>query len=192
MMLSSILMMGICFSLCIQPRSETIATFALCGFSDMYAYCLVLAALASVAPSRKQELVNLSLRAWLCGIVAGFLSACMAGLSVCVYVCLCVCVCMCVCVCVYVCVYVCVCVCMCVCVCVCMSALVFTDPEKVDHSNWCLSEAIQLPFWVSYKPACNSSLAAHYLCNLCSTQHALSSVLGSAQLGLSERSSLNM
>nr|KAG5695294.1 hypothetical protein BaRGS_028229 [Batillaria attramentaria] len=63
----------------LTPRTETIATFALCGFSDVYAYCLLLAVLSAAAPSRKQDLVGVSGRAWICGIVACFLSACMAG-----------------------------------------------------------------------------------------------------------------
>ncbi|XP_052095831.1 solute carrier family 28 member 3-like isoform X2 [Mytilus californianus] len=64
----------------IQDRSMVIATYALCGFSNVGSIGIMLGALGAMAPTRKQDLTKVVVRAMICGNVACFLTACLAGL----------------------------------------------------------------------------------------------------------------
>lgn len=64
----------------IQDRSMVIATYALCGFSNVSSIGIMLGALGAMAPTRKQDLTKVVVRAMICGNVACFLTACIAGL----------------------------------------------------------------------------------------------------------------
>ncbi|KAK7484553.1 hypothetical protein BaRGS_00024185 [Batillaria attramentaria] len=66
----------------ISPRSETLATYALCGFSDLVALGMMTAALSTVAPSRRPHVLQVAPRALITGITACLLTAAMAGLLV--------------------------------------------------------------------------------------------------------------
>ncbi|XP_033750452.1 solute carrier family 28 member 3-like [Pecten maximus] len=61
-------------------RSEVITTYALCGFSNLTALGIMIGALTAVAPSRKADIVRVSLRALISGCMACFITACVAGL----------------------------------------------------------------------------------------------------------------
>ncbi|CAI5786937.1 solute carrier family 28 member 3 [Podarcis lilfordi] len=61
-------------------RSETIATYALCGFANFGSLGLVIGGLTSMAPSRKRDIAGGALRAMIAGTVACFMTACIAGI----------------------------------------------------------------------------------------------------------------
>ena len=64
----------------IAPRSFTIATYALCGFSNFSSIGIQIGGIGSLAPGRKQDLARLGFRALLAGTLANYLSAAIAGL----------------------------------------------------------------------------------------------------------------
>ncbi|XP_045168651.2 solute carrier family 28 member 3-like [Mercenaria mercenaria] len=64
----------------ISEKSEIIATYALCGFANFGSIGITLGGVGALAPSRKPELSQMVLRAMICGNVACFLTACIAGL----------------------------------------------------------------------------------------------------------------
>ncbi|KAM5328933.1 solute carrier family 28 member 3 isoform 2-T2 [Glossophaga mutica] len=61
-------------------RSETIATYALCGFANISSLGIVVGALSSMAPSRKRDITSGAVRALISGTIACFLTACIAGI----------------------------------------------------------------------------------------------------------------
>ncbi|KAH0628227.1 hypothetical protein JD844_009105 [Phrynosoma platyrhinos] len=61
-------------------RSETIATYALCGFANFGSLGVVIGALTSMAPSRKKDIASGAFRAMIAGTVACFMTACIAGI----------------------------------------------------------------------------------------------------------------
>ncbi|XP_068961183.1 solute carrier family 28 member 3 [Petaurus breviceps papuanus] len=61
-------------------RSETIATYALCGFANFGSLGVVIGGLTSMAPSRKQDIAAGAFRALIAGTVASFMTACVAGI----------------------------------------------------------------------------------------------------------------
>lgn len=63
----------------IQPRSVVIATYALCGFSNFGSIGIMLGAMGAMAPARKGDLAEVSLRALAAGSAACFMTACVAG-----------------------------------------------------------------------------------------------------------------
>ncbi|CAL1538783.1 unnamed protein product [Lymnaea stagnalis] len=63
----------------ISDRSVVIATYALCGFSNISSMGIQLGALGAMAPNRKGDLSKIVFRAMLAGNVACFLTACIAG-----------------------------------------------------------------------------------------------------------------
>ncbi len=64
----------------IDPRSFTIATFALCGFANFSSIGIQLGGIGALAPERRADLARLGFRALLAGTLANFLSACIAGI----------------------------------------------------------------------------------------------------------------
>lgn len=64
----------------ISEKSEIIATYALCGFANFGSIGITLGGLGALAPTRKSDLTRMVLRAMICGNVACFLTACIAGL----------------------------------------------------------------------------------------------------------------
>lgn len=66
----------------ISPRSITIATYALCGFANPGSLGILVGALSTIAPDRRAEVAGLSLRAFVAGTLACFMTACVAGILV--------------------------------------------------------------------------------------------------------------
>ena len=66
----------------ISQRSITIATFALCGFSNFSSIGITLGALGSMVPERKSDLASIALKSMIAGTTVTLTSACMAGLLV--------------------------------------------------------------------------------------------------------------
>lgn len=62
-----------------QKRAETIATYALCGFSNPGSIGTQIAALATMAPTRQSDLAKVAFRAFVAGSISCFLTACIAG-----------------------------------------------------------------------------------------------------------------
>ncbi|XP_023619396.1 solute carrier family 28 member 3 isoform X4 [Myotis lucifugus] len=61
-------------------RSETIATYALCGFANISSLGIAIGALTSMAPSRKDDIISGAMRALISGTTACFMTACVAGI----------------------------------------------------------------------------------------------------------------
>ncbi|XP_054439277.1 solute carrier family 28 member 3 [Pteronotus mesoamericanus] len=61
-------------------RSETIATYALCGFANISSLGIVVSALTTMAPSRKHDIASGAMRALISGTIACFMTACIAGI----------------------------------------------------------------------------------------------------------------
>ncbi len=64
----------------LDPRSFTIATYALCGFANFSSIAIQIGGIGALAPNRKSDLARLGLRAVAAGTLANFLSACIAGM----------------------------------------------------------------------------------------------------------------
>jgi CNT family concentrative nucleoside transporter len=64
----------------LDPRSFTIATYALCGFANFSSIAIQVGGIGALAPSRKSDLARLGLRAVAAGTMANFMSACIAGM----------------------------------------------------------------------------------------------------------------
>ena len=59
----------------LDPRSFTIATFALCGFANLSSIGIQIGGIGALAPSRRDDLTRLGLRAMLAGTMANLMSA---------------------------------------------------------------------------------------------------------------------
>jgi concentrative nucleoside transporter, CNT family len=64
----------------LDPRSFTIATYALCGFANFSAIAIQIGGIGGLAPSRKSDIARLGLKAVAAGTMANFMSACIAGM----------------------------------------------------------------------------------------------------------------
>src|SRR4051812_1233687 len=63
----------------LDPKSFTIATFALCGFANFSSIGMQIGGIGALAPSRRHDLARLGLRAMLAGTLANFVTATIAG-----------------------------------------------------------------------------------------------------------------
>jgi CNT family concentrative nucleoside transporter len=63
----------------LDPRSFTIATFALCGFANLSSIGIQIGGIGALAPNRRGDLARLGLRAMLAGTMANLMSASIAG-----------------------------------------------------------------------------------------------------------------
>jgi CNT family concentrative nucleoside transporter len=64
----------------LDPRSFTIATFALCGFANFSSIGIQIGGIGALAPERRHDLARLGIRAMLAGTFANFVSATIAGM----------------------------------------------------------------------------------------------------------------
>jgi CNT family concentrative nucleoside transporter len=64
----------------LSARSEAIATYALCGFSNFATIAITIGGIGAIAPERKADLARLGLRAMVGGALACFQTATIAGL----------------------------------------------------------------------------------------------------------------
>ncbi|MBS1997717.1 MAG: NupC/NupG family nucleoside CNT transporter, partial [Cyanobacteria bacterium SZAS LIN-2] len=64
----------------ISAHAETIATFALCGFANLSSIAMQIGGIGEIAPSRREDLARLGVKALICGTMASYLSATVAGL----------------------------------------------------------------------------------------------------------------
>src|SRR5262245_21713196 len=63
----------------LDPKSFTIATFALCGFANFSSIGIQIGGIGALAPERRHDLARLGMRAMLAGTFANFISATIAG-----------------------------------------------------------------------------------------------------------------
>jgi CNT family concentrative nucleoside transporter len=64
----------------LDPRSFTIATFALCGFANLSSVGIQIGGLSALAPNRRNDLARLGFRAMLAGTMANLMSASIVGI----------------------------------------------------------------------------------------------------------------
>ncbi|HEY3973567.1 MAG TPA: NupC/NupG family nucleoside CNT transporter [Candidatus Sulfotelmatobacter sp.] len=64
----------------LDPRSFTIATFALCGFANFSSIGIQIGGIGALAPNRRGDLARLGVRAMLAGTMANLMSASIAGM----------------------------------------------------------------------------------------------------------------
>jgi CNT family concentrative nucleoside transporter len=63
----------------LDPKSFTIATFALCGFANFSSIGIQIGGIGALAPTRRHDLARLGFRAMLAGTLANFVTATIAG-----------------------------------------------------------------------------------------------------------------
>jgi concentrative nucleoside transporter, CNT family len=64
----------------ISPRGTMILTYALCSFANFGSVAILIGGLTALAPERRAEIAGLGLKALLAGLLAGFMTAAMAGI----------------------------------------------------------------------------------------------------------------
>jgi CNT family concentrative nucleoside transporter len=63
----------------LDPKSFTIATFALCGFANVGSIGIQIGGIGALAPNRRHDLARLGVRAMFAGTLANFMTATIAG-----------------------------------------------------------------------------------------------------------------
>ena len=64
----------------LSAKSVVIASFALCGFANFSSVAIQIGGIGALAPDRKADLARLGLKAMLCGTMASYISASLAGI----------------------------------------------------------------------------------------------------------------
>jgi CNT family concentrative nucleoside transporter len=64
----------------LDPKSFTIATYALCGFANFGSIGIQIGGIGALAPDRRDDLARLGFRALIAGTFANFMTACIAGM----------------------------------------------------------------------------------------------------------------
>lgn len=64
----------------LSHKSTVIASFALCGFANLGSIAIQIGGIGSLAPERRQDLAKLGIKALICGTLASYLSASIAGI----------------------------------------------------------------------------------------------------------------
>jgi len=64
----------------ISERTAVLATYALCGFSNLGSVGIQIGGISALAPERRGDLAKLGLRAMLCGAFASWCTCCVAGI----------------------------------------------------------------------------------------------------------------
>src|SRR2546423_10520716 len=63
----------------VDPRSVTLASYALCGFANFSSIAIQIGGIGALAPARRHDLARLGLRAMLAGTLGNFITATIAG-----------------------------------------------------------------------------------------------------------------
>jgi CNT family concentrative nucleoside transporter len=66
----------------LDPRSFTIATYALCGFANFSSIAIQIGGIGALAPTRRTDLAKLGFRAMAGGLLACYLTAALAGILI--------------------------------------------------------------------------------------------------------------
>ena len=62
------------------PKGLTIVTIAICGFANFSSVGMQIGGIGALAPERRTDLAKLGMKALLCGTLASYLSATIAGM----------------------------------------------------------------------------------------------------------------
>ena len=65
--------------LALSDRGFTSATYALCGFANFSSIAIQIGGIGSLAPERRSEMAKVGLRAMIGGLLAAYMTACLAG-----------------------------------------------------------------------------------------------------------------
>lgn len=66
----------------IAERSYVLATYALCGFANIGSVAIQIGGIGAIAPTRRNDLARLGLKAMFGGLIACYMTACIAGILV--------------------------------------------------------------------------------------------------------------
>ncbi len=66
----------------LHPKTLLITSFALCGFANFSSIAIQVGGIGELAPSRRSDLAKLGFKALICGTLASYLSATLAGLLI--------------------------------------------------------------------------------------------------------------
>ncbi|MDS9471525.1 NupC/NupG family nucleoside CNT transporter [Sporosarcina pasteurii] len=66
----------------LSPKSVAMISFALCGFANLSALAMLIGGLGAMAPSRRQDIAELGMRAIIAATLANLLSAAIAGMLI--------------------------------------------------------------------------------------------------------------
>ena len=64
----------------ILSSSLIIASFALCGFANLGSIAIQIGGISELAPTRRADLAKLGFKALICGTMASYISAAIAGI----------------------------------------------------------------------------------------------------------------
>jgi len=64
----------------LSPRAVMILTYALCSFANFGSLAILIGGISALAPERREEVIEMGLRALLSGLLAGFMTASVAGI----------------------------------------------------------------------------------------------------------------
>jgi len=64
----------------LDPKTILITSFALCGFANFSSIAIQVGGIGELAPERRTDLAKLGMRALICGTLASYLSATIAGI----------------------------------------------------------------------------------------------------------------
>jgi CNT family concentrative nucleoside transporter len=64
----------------LSTKSVIIASFALCGFANFSSIAIQLGGIGVLVPERRSDLAKLGFKAMICGTMASYISACLAGI----------------------------------------------------------------------------------------------------------------
>ena len=64
----------------LEPKTIAIVSFALCGFANFSSIAIQVGGIGELAPSRRSDLARLGFKALICGTLASYMSATLAGL----------------------------------------------------------------------------------------------------------------
>ncbi|GAA6615811.1 NupC/NupG family nucleoside CNT transporter [Scytonema sp. NUACC26] len=66
----------------ISQRAIVIATYALCNFANVGSIAITIGGISGMAPNRQHDLARMGVRSMIGGLLAGFMTACIAGMLV--------------------------------------------------------------------------------------------------------------
>jgi len=64
----------------LSPKALIIASFALCGFANFSSVAIQIGGIGELAPNRRRDLARLGIKAMICGTLASYISATLAGI----------------------------------------------------------------------------------------------------------------
>ena len=64
----------------LSPRTLVILSFALCGFANFSSIAIQVGGIGELSPDRRADLAKLGFKALICGTLASYLSATVAGI----------------------------------------------------------------------------------------------------------------